>query len=151
MKHAAFPSPGPRPGTSPAPAPGPEECAAIAHLRCWLGGEARSSAAEFRHRLGPEDGAAARAAFAALVRALTADGRPFAFRAPGCTGFSRDERAFARFLATAATGDEEAATGLALHLFQRLPPRCLLGSAARAGLALRHIAAQSGSPAPVVH
>lgn len=124
----------------------PPELAAVTYLRMALSGSSAAVAEDFSLLLGAEDGAEAHAAFTRLAAALSARPRAFPHHAPGCACYGGDESAFAQLLSAAAAGDEEAAMGFALHLFSGRPPLGLLGAAARAGLALSHMAGVLTAP-----
>ncbi|MBY6046349.1 hypothetical protein [Vannielia litorea] len=124
----------------------PAELAAVTFLRMALTGRDAQVAEDFALLLGAQDGAEAHAAFARLARALAERPRAFCHHAPGCACYGGDESAFAHLLSASAAGDEEAAMGFALHLFSGRPPLGLLGAAARAGLALNHMAEMLSAP-----
>ncbi|SIO05200.1 hypothetical protein [Vannielia litorea] len=149
MKHAVLPTPR---GAAPVGRVSeltPAERAAVTYLRMALSGGGAAVAEDFALLLGPQDGAEAHAAFTRLARALSERPRTFPHHAPGCTCYGGDESAFAQLLSAAAAGDEEAAMGFALHLFSGRPPLGLLGAAARAGLALTHMAGMLSAPRPL--
>ncbi|MCO6381190.1 hypothetical protein [Oceanicola sp. 502str15] len=158
MKRADFSQahPAPRPPRGGAPVGRveeltPAELAAIAYLRMTLTGNQRAVAEDFTLLLGTDDGAEAHAAFHRLAAALSTRSRIFPHHAPGCTCYGGDESAFAGLLGAAAEGDEEAAMGFALHLFSGHPPLGLLTAAARAGLALSHMAGLLSAAPRAVH
>ena len=124
----------------------PAERAAVAYLRLWLTGGQRAVSQDFEMLLGAADASEAIAAFADLTRALGRRARPFPHHAPGCACFGGDESAFAQLLSAAAAGDEEGATGFALHLFSGHPPPAMVARAARLGLAVQHMAALLSRP-----
>ncbi|MBS8228818.1 hypothetical protein [Vannielia litorea] len=140
MKHAAIPAPRGAAPVGRTAELAPAELAAVTYLRMALTGGSGAVAEDFAMLLGPRDGTEAHAAFTRLASALSRRPRAFPHHAPGCACYGGDESAFAHLLSAAATGDEEAAMGFALHLFSGRPPLGLLAAAARAGLALSHMA-----------
>ena len=129
----------------------PAELAAVTYLRMALSGAGAAVAEDFTLMLGAADGAEAHAAFSRLASALASRPRAFPHHAPGCRCYGGDESAFANLLSAAAAGDEEAAMGFALHLFSGRPPLGLLAAAARAGLALSHMAAMLSTAPRALH
>ncbi|QDC08959.1 hypothetical protein FHY55_06745 [Oceanicola sp. D3] len=150
MKHAVLPNPRGAAPVGRTAELAPPELAAVTYLRMEMTGDSAAVAEDFALLLGPQDGSEAHAAFARLAAALAARPRAFPHHAPGCRCYGGDESAFVQLLSAAAEGDEEAATGFALHLFSGRPPLGLLGAAALAGLAFSHMAGVLAAPR-VIH
>ena len=113
------------------------EATALALVRLWQAGHVQQLGAMFHSKLGPCDGDDAIAALDDLMRFIGVNGRrPLAFHHPDCTCFGGDESALTRLIAAAASGHDEEAALLALHLVPAQHPDRLVHQAAWAGAAI---------------
>lgn len=125
----------------------PVELAAIIYLRLWFSGKQQQVWSDFASTLGKSDAKAAMACFEGLMHSVQHHTkRPLMRHDATCQCFGGDECAFAQVVAAATSGDEHEAMTFALHLFDGVQARCVLGAAAICGHAFADMASR---PEPV--
>ncbi len=121
----------------------PVELAAILYLRLWFSGNQAQIQRDFTTTLGCKDAKIAMAHFKGLMHNVqNHTRRPLLRHGTACQCFGGDECAFAQLVAAAASGDEHDAMTFALHLFDGVQARGVLGTAAMCGHAFAGMARQ---------
>lgn len=119
----------------------PVELAAILYLRHWFSGNHAQVWRDFSRTFDRADAAVAMASFEDLMRTVQNHARrPLLRHGLDCACFGGDECAFAQFVAAATSGDEHDAMTFALHLFDGVQAKCVLGAAAMCGHAFSSMA-----------
>ncbi len=142
MKHSTFsqPSRGGAPVGVLSELP-PVELATIHYLRLWFSGNQAQVWHDFTRLLSRNEATAAIASFGDLMRAVQHNvRRPLMRHSPNCECFGGDECAFAQFVAAASSGDEHDAMTFALHLFEGVQAKTIMGAAAMCGHAFHSMA-----------
>jgi hypothetical protein len=117
------------------------ELAAIIYLRLWFSGEQERVWSDFSSYFNRADAAVAMGSFEELMRTVQNHARrPLMRHSPQCECYGGDECAFAHFVAAATSGQEHDAMTFALHLFDNVQAKCVLGAAAMCGHAFYSIA-----------